>query len=87
MLLFNHIRSIEITNAIYFNTSNVTIQLIWHYHLQDQKADFNTSNVTIQRFFVLSFCCHFHYFNTSNVTIQRIEQSASSILATVFQYI
>ena len=70
MLLFNLLIVAVQHRELYFNTSNVTIQLI------DDKYDilcvsyFNTSNVTIQRQYHIQLHSE-TYFNTSNVTIQR----------------
>ena len=70
MLLFNRSNFLNGFLNFYFNTSNVTIQLVRWYYLYNVGWHFNTSNVTIQP---LVFCTTPKSsldFNTSNVTIQ-----------------
>ncbi len=71
---------------LYFNTSNVTIQLNLRGNTFILIIDFNTSNVTIQlnlrgNTFILIID-----FNTSNVTIQPLMSNINGITL-VFQYI
>ena len=60
---------------MYFNTSNVTIQLFSNCSSALRSRHFNTSNVTIQPFIILPLSYLPPYFNTSNVTIQRYVKS------------
>ena len=59
-----------IIHQAHFNTSNVTIQLMYKQKVDYIILDFNTSNVTIQLLnLVINIYCYLN-FNTSNVTIQ-----------------
>ena len=70
MLLFNDSYLQIMEQSIYFNTSNVTIQLFfWLWNIFPIR-NFNTSNVTIQLNSELTADSSNIYFNTSNVTIQ-----------------
>ena len=46
------IRSMSALSNVYFNTSNVTIQQLFHLQYYPEYRHFNTSNVTIQPLFV-----------------------------------
>ena len=48
MLLFNKLQEHLYSECLYFNTSNVTIQLGIPRSAEYSALDFNTSNVTIQ---------------------------------------
>ena len=71
MLLFNWIEEWMLAPFSYFNTSNVTIQLLGYVFFAIIYQYFNTSNVTIQLDSLILKCHILAYFNTSNVTIQR----------------
>ena len=43
------IRSMSALSNVYFNTSNVTIQQLFHLQYYPEYRHFNTSNVTIQQ--------------------------------------
>ena len=71
MLLFNFFLILLFSFPYYFNTSNVTIQLLEHLLNSIFSYHFNTSNVTIQLVLGVGKPYDIANFNTSNVTIQR----------------
>ena len=70
MLLFNLNHRSRQSRHVYFNTSNVTIQLMCGKFKCGNDHYFNTSNVTIQQKNLLTIHALCSNFNTSNVTIQ-----------------
>ena len=72
MLLFNFFLILLFSFPYYFNTSNVTIQLLEHLLNSIFSYHFNTSNVTIQLVLGVGKPYDIANFNTSNVTIQHL---------------